>query len=171
MAFEQGLLLLVASQVGCWRSLLMGTTAEAEKAVAAWCAFYWLWALKNRVFGPLKEDMGVLTFGFGAFAFALLGADGAGFIFQELRIGPLALTLTSCGFATANYALPVVAMARMESKDRWDKVARKMRKSLTFAKVFFLYCVSNLAFWPTAFVLLHPRLRGDIAALPEHLRD
>ena len=29
-----------------------------------------------------------------------------------------------------------------------------------FARFFFAYCLSNLVFWPSAFVLLHPKLKG-----------
>lgn len=47
------------------------------------CAFYWLWAWKNRAMGPIKKDMGVLTFGFGAVAYGLLVFK------QSLRVGPL----------------------------------------------------------------------------------
>ena len=57
-------------------------------------------------------------------------------------------------------------MARMDAKDRFTSIAHKMGKSPAFARVFFGYCVSNVVFWPAAFVLLHPRLRGDPQAVP-----
>lgn len=148
--------LLVFSQLAGWWTLwnVPNEDGMLEKAVAGWCVFYFLWAVKNRLVGPLKTDMGVVSFGFGAV--------GAFFYIYDptLRLAPLALVLTSCGFATLNYILPVIGMLRLPAKDRYSKTAIRTKKSLTFARIFFFYCLSNLLFWPTAFVLLHPKLLG-----------
>ena len=154
------LLLHVFSNAGCWASLLLLEKRSAEEALSGWCLFYFLWAAKNKFVGPMKKDMGIITFGFGAVGCFLLAYDG------RLRVGPLSLTLTSAFFATLNYAFPVVGMLKIPSADRYVKTGLRLRRSETFARVFFYYCVSNLALWPTAFVLLHPRLKGD-PFLPE----
>ena len=88
------------------------------------------------------------------------GDDAAALDDENLRVAPLSLVLTSCGFATLNYALPVGNMARVPARDRWTKTARRMGRSEGFARFFFAYCLSNLVFWPSAFVLLHPKLKG-----------
>ena len=51
--------LMLASQAASWVALgVYGTSSVLYIA-----AFYWLWAVKNIVAGPLKQDLGVITFG------------------------------------------------------------------------------------------------------------
>jgi len=38
--------------------------------------FHWLWAWKNILVGPLRNDAGVVTFGLGVAAYVLLGGHG-----------------------------------------------------------------------------------------------
>ena len=151
---ELGIPVMLLSNAGCWYTLLALEKSVAERALSGWCVFYWLWAVKNRVLGPLKQDAGVVTFGIGAAGCFMHFYD------ENLRVAPLSLVLTSCGFATLNYALPVANMARVPARDRWTKTARRMGRSEGFARFFFAYCLSNLVFWPSAFVLLHPKLKG-----------
>merc|ERR1712232_1090190 len=55
---------LPASQLACW--VLFGLSVWSDCSVHWWvffaCAFYWSWAVKNRIFGPLWKDLGVFTF-------------------------------------------------------------------------------------------------------------
>jgi len=60
--------LLMPGVIGVsWLALIMFGTSTV-----LWTAlFFWLWAVKNRVLGPLKEDGGVVTFLAVVITFAL----------------------------------------------------------------------------------------------------
>ncbi|KAL3898891.1 MAG: hypothetical protein SGPRY_012750, partial [Prymnesium sp.] len=51
--------LMIGSQLLAWLAL----TFIGAKTVVYTAAFYWCWALKNILLGPLTTDLGVITFG------------------------------------------------------------------------------------------------------------
>lgn len=51
--------LMIGSQLLAWLAL----TFIGVKTVVYTAAFYWCWALKNILLGPLTTDLGVITFG------------------------------------------------------------------------------------------------------------
>ena len=51
-------MLMLASQAASWCAL--GVYGTSSVLVIAF--FYWIWAVKNIVAGPLKRDLGVVTF-------------------------------------------------------------------------------------------------------------
>ena len=51
--------LMLGSQAASW----VGLGVAGLPAVVPVTVFYWLWAVKNRLVGPLWSDLGVVTFG------------------------------------------------------------------------------------------------------------
>ena len=56
-----GAFLMLVSNVACWTVLALNIPCYRLYVFA----FYWLWAIKNRFFGPIWIDGGTLTFAFG----------------------------------------------------------------------------------------------------------
>ena len=52
--------LMPISNFACWYQLIKSGGDYSWQLPCF--TFYWLWAVKNRVFGPLKQDAGVVTF-------------------------------------------------------------------------------------------------------------
>ena len=46
----------------CWFALLNDWPGPVPCFLLPVCTFFWLWACKNRIFGPIKIDMGIVTF-------------------------------------------------------------------------------------------------------------
>lgn len=97
--------------------------------------FYWLWALKNCLYGPLRGDAGVFTF--AAYWYVRRAAWSAA------SLGVVAIVVG------ANYAVPVFLFALnaiVAGIPPW-KLARTLRKSERWVRVFRAYCAAGLAYW------------------------
>jgi hypothetical protein len=117
--------LMPASAMVFW-GLLMARGVES----ALYCAgFYWLWALKNWLVGPLKGDAGILTFALYA-ASVLLGWSA------------LARVASALVLAT-NYGGLWVGLMFTPAQ----KVARKLRKSDKWVVVFKAYLAVSAMYW------------------------
>ena len=58
-----GAVLMVVSQYYSWKLLLLMWPADRPFGwLMPVCFGYWVWACKNRIFGPIRTDPGVLTF-------------------------------------------------------------------------------------------------------------
>lgn len=129
-------MLMPASVAVSWAALLADGLRPRGALVAA--IFYWGWALKNWVAGPLRGDAGLFTF--AAYAYARHAAWSAG-------------SLTVCAaIVAANYGAPALLFAPVPTA----KLARKLKKSEAWVRVFRAYCVAAAAYW-AAVALGHHR--------------
>eukprot|EP00039_Didymoeca_costata_P019899 m.339341 g.339341 ORF g.339341 m.339341 type:complete len:152 (+) comp18760_c0_seq1:203-658(+) len=130
--------LMPVSQLGFWCASLFMEHHPAQLFAAA-SSFHWLWALKNILVGPLKTDAGILTFlpGFISGIFILTGRS------------PVSQTLAASFSAllVLNFGYPVYAMAKIPEKDRYEKFAKRVKKTPFWARLFYHYCMSSSIFW------------------------
>ena len=75
-----GAFLMLFSNLGCWTLLALDVPCYRFYVFA----FYWLWAFKNRYFGPIWIDGGTLTFAFGVSA----GVGGCELGFSSMQQAP-----------------------------------------------------------------------------------
>merc|ERR1712176_1174273 len=92
-------------------------------------AFSWAWAVKNMVLGPLKQDLGVISF-------ALLFISD---VFLQTRI-PLARVIVSLGLAV-QYLGTAFAQPFRACLVPAEKLAKKTGKSVLWAQIFQPYLV------------------------------
>jgi hypothetical protein len=79
---------MLGSQAASW----VGLGVAGLPAVVPVAVFYWLWALKNRLLGPLRSDLGVATFGLVLASEYTPGRNRYGAL-QGVHLNPLGLFL------------------------------------------------------------------------------
>merc|ERR1712048_1217085 len=138
------------SQVGCWVALGLTHAREVHWWVFASSLFYWLWAIKNRVVGPLWTDLAVFTF--------LPNLIGSGW---EVAQGHIFMwTSGVCAFGCGLICVQYIGFLKLFSfsKAVMEKAAvDKMGKSAFWADVMWYYCIGNIAYWgiSCALVIFH----------------
>ena len=141
-----GMALMLVSSALCWSCILFWPTAyQPFGFLLPCCGFFWCWACKNRLLGPIWIDGGVFTFAPGAIAGALATMPGA----------PMHPTPWRGGFYVAatllpalNFLVPVKYFAT--SQPRLAQISARYGKPAPFGAVFFCFCCSQFAFFPVA---------------------
>ena len=105
-------------------------------------AFYWVWALKNRTFGPIFIDGGVLTFLPGVLS-GLLHHVGA----QSSKL--VVLSIASCLIVFLNFSIPCARYLKKRTLPWEANNARNLYagKPDWWVKVFVLYVYISTGFW------------------------
>mmetsp|Transcript_24516 Transcript_24516/g.39292 ORF Transcript_24516/g.39292 Transcript_24516/m.39292 type:complete len:176 (+) Transcript_24516:52-579(+) len=140
--------LLPASQVACW--CLFAWNVSTGYTIHAWvagsCCFYWLWAVKNRIAGPLRSDLGVFSF------FPGLMSGACEIIFQSPSTLSTIGCLVGCVLPWMNFVgfLPRLGWT-LES---FSRKARKMGKTWFWGQVMWYYSISNIAYWTASAAFL-----------------
>ena len=57
-----GMIAMIVSQLGSWAATFLWPAERAFGFLLPCCAFFWLWALKNRSIGPIRADAGIFSF-------------------------------------------------------------------------------------------------------------
>jgi len=141
-----GMGLMLVSSALSWSLLLFWPTYyQPFGFLLPCCGFFWCWACKNRLLGPIWIDGGVFTFAPGAIAGAL----------ATLHDAPMHPTPWRGGFYMAatllpalNFLVPVKYFAT--SRPCFAQISAKYGKAAPFGAVFFTYCCSQFAFFPMA---------------------
>ena len=137
------------SQVLSWAALI-GTKVAGE-GNSLWLfivgAFYWLWALKNITMGPLKTDLGIVTYLTVLIpgAIGTFGTDSSGITTAQI-VGSVLLFL--------NYGVAFAKFNKIPAENRYAKIGQRLNKTPQWAMIFFNYVRSSLLFWLTSIVLL-----------------
>merc|ERR1711972_617341 len=134
------------SQLGCWMTLCFTFgRSEIHWWIFTSCSFYWLWAVKNRIAGPLRTDIGVFTFFPGI---ALVAYEV--FIANRTAVTTIGCAL-SCALILVHwlYAVKVFGYGR----EGFVEMAQKVKKSPFWGRVMFYYSYSHIAFWATSIVM------------------
>jgi len=141
------------SQLGCWLALFMVLKASMDDVVNLhhdWvlgaCGFYWAWAFKNRIAGPLWTDMAVFSM-FPGVAAAVFEKVQGGQPTKGSTIG----CMIGCLLPLLNY---LKAMSLPLFKGDPAVIASTLKKSEFWAKVFVNYCYSNIGFWGVSVAVL-----------------
>jgi hypothetical protein len=115
------------SVLGFGLGVFMHGVGTAQNAAA----FYWLWALKNWLAGPLTGDAGIITF-----ALYMLG--------QTLKWDPHTRAASAILLA-ANYGAP---FALLQAKNATAlKLVRKLKKGEGWVEMFEAYLAMGAIFW------------------------
>jgi len=100
--------------------------------------FYWAWAVKNVMLGPLKKDAGVVSF------LVLLMADLL--LSKKMPAAPIIVCI-----GISAQALYVLVSAEFNVfKKPADQLAAAVKKSVLWAKIFKPYLVATAAYWIAA---------------------
>ena len=124
--------LMPVSQAASWAALYAYGTPSAPFVAS----FYLLWAVKNRLMGPLWSDLGVFTF----------GAVYAAFKFSSspwVKAAPAMLV-----------ALQFAAVAVKAVPAPSEKVATRLKKPTQWAVIFKIYLLVSTVYWLTVAVML-----------------
>jgi hypothetical protein len=134
--------LMPFSQVFSWLALVGCATSgrPSSEWLLAVGIFYWLWAVKNRTFGPLKNDLGVFTY------LAVIVPGGIGVSVGE-SLGTSIGAGVACAVMAAQFGFVAKMISDIPSATRYEKMATKYAKTEQWAKIFFYYCVVSSTFW------------------------
>mmetsp|Transcript_15811 Transcript_15811/g.46133 ORF Transcript_15811/g.46133 Transcript_15811/m.46133 type:complete len:150 (-) Transcript_15811:525-974(-) len=120
------MLLMPVSQAIAWNALLN----DRKPVSAIYCAaFYWLWAMKNLLKGPLKADLGVASF--------------AGYVGARYWGASSRMLFGAAVFICVNYAMGLALVGMAPPK----VVAKKLKKSEAWVQIFRAYCATALGYW------------------------
>lgn len=147
------MLLMPASSAASWASLWLWPAAGLSPFgfLAPVGGFYWLWAWKNRLLGPLRTDGGVASF------LPALLTGGASLVVP--MSWPLAaLGVASCLLPAFNFLYAVSNFLKAKVGFPPRKLGANMGKPACWAVVFYLYCWASLGFW------LYAAAAGTMAA-------
>ena len=141
-----GMAMMPISSALCWSCLFFWPTNYQQFGVLLpCCGFFWGWACKNRLLGPIRTDGGVFTFLPGVLAGVLATLPGA----------PMHPTPWRGGFYVAatllpalNFLVPVRHFAA--SRPQLAQISERHGKPPPFGAVFVGFCCSQLAFFPLA---------------------
>lgn len=141
-------------------ALMLGSTALCWSMVACWpthyqpfgfllpsSGFFWCWACKNRLLGPIRTDGGVLTFLPGVIAGWLAAMPNAP---MYPTPGRGAFYIAAALLPALNFLVPVVRAAK--SWTSFSQLSAKYGKPPPFGTVFLVYCCSQCVFYPIAAV-------------------
>ena len=159
--------LMIASQVYSWRLLLGMWPADRPFGwLMPVCFFYWIWACKNRIFGPIRADAGVLTFLPGYIA------GGVSFV---LPVGRPSFVFTAFAFASTLFPAAQLLMhvAKLHEERAAFSIAKlKARysdepfvKPTYWVIAFFAYVHASTAFWLVAGVVGGVRSHASVTAM------
>ena len=142
-----GMAVMLISSALCWSCLLFWPTNYQQFGVLLpCCGFFWGWACKNRLLGPIHTDGGVFSFLPGVVAGTLATLSGAPMHPTPLRGGfYLAATL----LPALNFLVPLRHLATSRPP-RLAQISERHAKPPPFGAVFACYCCSQLAFFPLA---------------------
>lgn len=145
------MLLMPVSQLGSW-SLLAYVKLENKSPfthlILPLGTFYWLWAVKNVAVGPLKSDLGVVTF-------LIACIPGAIEYFNLLPSYVEVLHLVG-GFASVLLSIQYGDVAKKLSKSKYEIIAGKLNKTTGWAAVFYYFLWSNALLWAGCVVMCAP---------------
>jgi len=139
------------SQAGCWAGLALSLRSSNSIAklrhdwVLAACGFYWSWAIKNRIAGPLWTDMAVFSMFPGLAAAAMEKARGG---------RPTRSTTIGCAFGCLLVLLNYLKAISLFKGQDPAAIAARLKKSTFWAKTFISYCHSNVGFWGASAAIL-----------------
>jgi len=115
--------------------------------LSPYCAFLWLWSLKNVTVGPLKKDLGILTnlIGFISGSLDLLGGE------KTLSGGLHSLAVFSLICLFLHWSFAVLIYVRIYRKHgirgAGPEMGKKLSKPDWFFHVFALHVFSGWALW------------------------
>uniref|UniRef100_A0A7S2AYF9 Uncharacterized protein n=1 Tax=Octactis speculum TaxID=3111310 RepID=A0A7S2AYF9_9STRA len=130
--------LMPISNVAAWVSLIAIIVLE-QPAMPWLCGvgtFYWLWAWKNRIVGPLKSDAGVFTY----LVVLIPGLVGT-------IVGSNLGTEVSGCVGSALLLLQFLGVFWKAKQASYRAVAMKAKKSELWAAIFVFYLGSNVLLW------------------------
>ena len=155
-----GMPLMPISSALCWSLLAYWPIYYQPFGFLLPCAgFYWCWAWKNRLCGPIRIDGGVITFLPGVVAGGLAMLPTAP-IHPTMWRGAFYIAVTL--LPAANFLVPVVYFVR--SRPSFAQVSARYGKPSPFGTVFFFYCFSQFLFFPAAAIHFGHGSRLDWAA-------
>ena len=133
--------LMPVSQMFAWGALIVCSVLglPAMPWLFAVGLFYWLWAVKNVVFGPLWIDLGCITF------LTVVVPGVIGVIDGQTRNTRIAGCI-GCGLLGAHFASALIRQLKVPG-NRAAKVAKRLKKTVLWAQLFFYYILSSTCFW------------------------
>ena len=142
-----GCVLMLVSQPASWiAAILWPVEWNAFGFLLPVCAFYWLWSIKNRAFGPIANDGGIISF------FPGMVAGGAACAMPSLSSAQLDILAPFCVAGIAmphfNFLVPIVGFTVYGWHPK--KISKSYGKPLYWSVVFYVYCWGSFLYYPAA---------------------